>query len=274
MSLSIIILTKNEELILPSALQSIAWCDDVHIVDSFSTDSTLDIATSFGAKAYQNKFISFAAQRNWALDNCHLKYDWILFLDADERSTEEFQSALTKAVSEAGETVVGFYCCWKMILNETWLKRSDSFPKWQFRVLKNGDIRFKDSGHGQKEDLKNGMLEYISVPYLHYAFRKGWGDWLERHNRYSSDEALYRSSAVINYPDIFSKHPSKRKIALKVLASRLFCWPILKFILDYLLKLGFLDGKGAFTYCFNMAYYEYLIQIKIREIEVRRANIG
>ena len=81
--ISIIILTKNEQSDLPSCLNSVAWCDDIHVVDSGSSDKTVEIAVELGAKVYLKEFKSFALQRNWALDNCKLNYEWVLFLDDD-----------------------------------------------------------------------------------------------------------------------------------------------------------------------------------------------
>ncbi len=89
--ISVIILTKNEEADLPACLTSLAGFDDVHILDSFSTDRTQEIAKNFGAKVWEKTFESFGKQRNYALENLAIKYEWILFLDADEQATPEFE---------------------------------------------------------------------------------------------------------------------------------------------------------------------------------------
>jgi len=125
-SVSIIILAQDEQTNLPRLLQSIRWCDDVHLVDSGSTDQTTNIARAAGLQVRQHPFSSFGAQRNWALENCGVRHPWILFLDADEASTPEFEQAVQVAVTNAPERVAGFYCCWKMMLEDRWLKRSDS----------------------------------------------------------------------------------------------------------------------------------------------------
>ena len=77
--ISVIILTKNEQNDLPTCLNAITWCDDIHVVDSGSADKTVEIAVELGANVYVNEFISFAHQRNWALNNCKLNYEWVLF---------------------------------------------------------------------------------------------------------------------------------------------------------------------------------------------------
>jgi glycosyltransferase involved in cell wall biosynthesis len=268
--ISVIILTKNEERDIPPCLMALSWCHDIHILDSGSTDKTIEIASAYGAKVSNNKFISFAQQRNFALDNLVILHDWILFLDADEVMTENFHQAIMEAVSKADQSIAGFYCCWKMMLEERWLKHCDNFPKWQFRLLRKGRARFIDFGHGQKEDMVIGRIGYIKEPYLHFAFTKGWSQWIERHNRYSSLEAIARLDNPPPIKDMFSNHSSVRNPALKSFLIKFPGWPFLRFFQAYLLNLGFLEGIPGFIYCSNIAYYEFLIQIKIREIRKSR----
>jgi len=269
--ISVIILTKNEENDLPRCLDSLRWTDDVHIVDSGSTDATLAIARKYNAKISVNPFVSFGVQRNWSLDHCDLKYNWILFLDADEVANEEFVKAAKQAATEAAETTAGYYCCWKQIYEERWLKRCDSFPKWQFRLMRQGRARFTDFGHGQKEADVKGTLEYLSAPYDHHGLSKGIGHWLDRHNRYATLEAAARLDAPVNFRDVFSAHGSTRNKALKPIVSRVPGWPMIRFLITYVLRLGFLEGRPGFVYCANLAYYEFLIRIKMREQKLKRA---
>lgn len=264
--ISVIILTKNEEKDLPKCLDSLKWSDDTHILDSGSKDQTIEIAKSHGVFICSNPFNSFGEQRNFALDHIKTKYDWVLFLDADEVVTPAFEMSIKKSVSEAEEQVAGFYCCCKMMLDEKWLKRCDNFPKWQFRLLCKGKARFTDFGHGQKEDIVNGRIEYIKEPYLHYSFSKGWSHWIDRHNKYSSQEALYRIKHCPPFKNIFASQESLRNPALKSWLSKIPGWPLLRFLQAYFFNLGFIEGVPGLIYCINMAYYEFLIQIKMREL--------
>ena len=264
--ISVVILTKNEELDLPKCLRSMNWTDDVHVLDSGSTDATVEVAQQYGAKVLVNAFSTFGKQRNYALDTMYLKYDWVLFLDADEVVTEEFKAALLMAINLAKDDVAGFYCCWKMMLENRWLKHCDNFPKWQFRLLRKGRARFTDFGHGQKEGDVTGRIEYIREPYIHYGFSKGWFQWIERHNKYSSQEAVSRLTTCPPIKNIFTRHGSIRNPALKSWLSKLPGWPLLRFYQAYFLNLGFLEGVPGFIYCVNMGYYEFLIQIKMREL--------
>ncbi|SFZ94038.1 Glycosyltransferase involved in cell wall bisynthesis [Flaviramulus basaltis] len=263
--ISIVILTKNEEKDLPISLSSVDWSDDVHILDSGSTDKTLEIAEQYGAKITYNAFKSFGEQRNYALDELNIINDWILFLDADEVVTDAFRKAIFEAVSKVDNNVAGYYCCWKMMLENTWLKHCDNFPKWQFRLMKKGMARFTDFGHGQKESDVKGYIKYLKEPYLHYGFSKGWTQWINRHNKYSSQEAIARVQNKPPFKHVLSKNSSIRNPALKSWLCKLPGWPFIRFFQAYILSLGFLEGIPGFIYCINMAYYEFLIQIKIRE---------
>ena len=268
--ISVIILTRNEENDLPRCLDSLRWCNDVHVVDSGSSDGTVNLARKYGARIQENPFSSFGVQRNWTLDHCDPKHAWILFLDADEVANEEFVKAMTRAAGEAPDSTAGFYCCWKFIFEGRWLKRCDSFPKWQFRLMRKGRARFTDFGHGQKEAEVKGNLQYLPIPYDHHALSKGFGPWLDRHNRYATQEAAMRLDAPIVWRNAFSAHGSIRNQALKPIVSRVPGWPLIRFCMTYFLALGFLEGRPGFIYCVNLAYYEFLIRIKMREEKARR----
>ena len=152
------------------------------------------------------------------------------------------------------------------MLEGRWLKRCDNFPKWQFRLLRQGKARFVDYGHGQKEGEVNGSIAYIKEPYLHFGFSKGWSHWIDRHNRYSTLEAKARLTLFQPFQNLFSLHRSVRSSALKFWISRLPGWPFFRFAYTYFLRLGFLEGIPGLIYCANMGYYEFLIQIKMREL--------
>jgi glycosyltransferase involved in cell wall biosynthesis len=269
---SVIILTKNEEQDLPGCLASLTGFDDIHVLDSGSDDRTVAIAEAAGACVTTNSFKSFGHQRNWALDHVSYRHDWILFLDADERSTPSFEQSLKATVEAAADELAGLYCCCKMLLEDRWLKRCDNFPKWQMRVCRKGRARFTDFGHGQKEGEVDGQLEYLKEPYIHHGFSKGWTHWLERHNRYASCEAKARLEKTASFRDMVSPHGSIRNPAIKILVSKLPGWPFFRFVYSYLLRGGFFEGTPGFIYCVNIAYFEFLIKIKMRELRRRKAE--
>jgi hypothetical protein len=187
-------------------------------------------------------------------------------MDADERCTRAFENAVTAKINLAQADIAGFYCCWKMMYEGVWLKRCDSFPKWQLRLVGKGRARFIDFGHGQKEGEVNGRLEYIGEPYLHLPMSKGFDVWWQRHNRYANQEAAARLMENISWKEIFSRHGSIRNRALKPLVSRIPGWPTLRFVWPFIFRLGFLEGRAGFNYCRHMARYERLIQTKMKEM--------
>ena len=263
-SISLVVLTHDEEMNLPHCLASVTRCGDIHVLDSGSTDKTVEMARAAGAKIHSHPFESFAQQRNWAIEHCGLQHDWILFLDADEEATPEFFQEILQKIKDASDSVSGFYCCAKTIVENRWLKHSDGFPKWQFRLLRRGHASFSDFGHGQKEDRILGELDYIREPYLHFPVRKGWEAWIEKHKQYADLEAADRLRGRVIWKDFFSPHDSLRRKALKSIVSYIPGWPVLRFCFDYFLRFGFLEGKEGFIFCVNMARYEFLIQVKMR----------
>lgn len=265
MPLAIIILTRNEAADLPACLAALAGWGQLIVVDSGSTDGTPEIARGAGAAVETHPFASFGEQRNWALDRGALcDGQWVLFLDADEIATPAFRAAVDREIAAAPGEVAGFYCCWKTMLEGQWLRRCDSFPKWQFRLLRRGRARFIDSGHGQKEGAVDGRIGYVREPYLHQAFSKGWSHWLRKHDEYSTLEAADRREARVSWGNLFSADGSVRNRALKPLVSRLPGWPLLRFLHMYVVKGGFLEGRAGLTHSVNMAYYEFLIRLKMR----------
>src|SRR5258705_13621009 len=111
--ISVVILTKNEEYDLPACLDSVKWCNDIYILDSGSTDKTIEIAKHYGVTISSNPFESFGKQRNFALDIFPIQNEWILFLDADEVVTDKFHRSIIEAIKTTNDEVAGFYCCWK-----------------------------------------------------------------------------------------------------------------------------------------------------------------
>ena len=187
---SVVVLTLNEEINIEECLASCAFSDDVHVLDSGSTDQTCDRAEMAGATVHYHAFESFGAQRNWAIDNIDMKHDWVFHLDADERFTpeiiEEIERLLERVPSESG-----FYVLNKLMFMGRWIKRSSGYPAYQMRLFHKERMRFCDYGHAQREE-PGRVIGFLKEPYLHYSFCKGLHDWFEKHNRYSSLEARTR----------------------------------------------------------------------------------
>lgn len=272
--LSIVLLTLNEEENLPRCLAAISWCDDIVVVDSFSQDRTVEIAQEHGARVLQRKFDNFAGQRNFALETVEFKHPWVFHLDADEVFTPELRQEVAKVLRD--DRYLAFRVPSKTIFQGRWLRYSGMYPTYQVRLTRCPDFRFRQVGHGQKEDLDPVQIGLLVSPYLHYSFSKGMSEWFEKHNRYSTQEAaesLHQVGASsIVWGDLFSRDPVRRRGTLREISYRLPCRPLFRFVYMYLLRRGFLDGRAGFRYCCLLAVYEFMIEIKV--VELRRDLVG
>ena len=271
MSVSVLILTFNEEDNLPRCLDSVAWADDVLVMDSFSTDRTLEIAAARGARVIQRKWDHFAGQRNYGLDHGGFRHEWVLHLDADEVVTPELRDELLRTAASAGQDA--YRVASKMMLQGRWLRRAGMYPAYQVRFGHRDRLRFKMVGHGQRECLPPERVGTLAHPLVHYSFSKGYGDWFEKHNRYSTAEAIQAlaeaESGERDWAGLISGDAVRRRRALKQLAARMPFRPTLRFLYMYVLRRGFLDGAAGYTYCRLLSTYEYMTVLKLRELRHR-----
>ena len=272
MKVSILILTFNEEVNLPRCLDSLAWCDDIVVLDSGSTDATLRIAQQAGARTLSRKFDNFAEQRNFGLNTARFKYEWVLHLDADEVVTPEFQEALKEL--QPNTDIDAYFVPSKTMLFDKWLKHAGMWPTFQVRLGHRDKLRFIQFGHGQREDLPLERTARFNEPYLHYSFSHGLTSWLQKHVRYAHDEAEELVKArnqlgpALIEQDSKSADPSvNSRRRMKMAANRipLFLRPFARFFYVYGLKRGFLDGPRGLLYAFMLAVYEGMIAIQAYE---------
>lgn len=273
--ISILILTLNEEQNLPSCLEAVKWCDDILVLDSFSSDRTVDVATKAGARVLQRQFDNFANQRNHGLQEGGFKHDWVLHLDADEIVSPEFHAEAVAATHRA--EVDAFRVASRMMFHGRWLKHAGMYPSYQVRLGRREQLSFVQVGHGQRERLSPESIGTLRTPLVHHSFSKGLHDWMEKHNRYSTAEANHffktASHGNADWSGLWSKDPVHRRRALKNLASRLPCRPLLRFLYMFIWRAGILDGKAGFHYCRLLAIYEYLTVLKTRELERRQQGL-
>ena len=269
--ISVVILTLNEELNLPRCLEAISLCDDVLLVDSFSSDATLKIAAEHGARVVQRAFDNFAGQRNFAVEHCELKYEWVFHLDADEVMTPELLAEILGCITETDKDA--YRVSSKLMFDGKFLRHAGLFPWYQVRLGRREKLRFTQVGHGQREQLPSDKIGTLKNSLLHFPFEKGLDDWIEKHKRYSTAEARQNvyGYAGDDLPvlDLLSIATDRRRRAAKKILRRLPCRPTIRFIYMYLFRGGILDGKAGFTYCRLLAWYEWLTVLKEREIRAR-----
>lgn len=272
MNVSILILTLNEEINIAACLDSVTWSDDVVVFDSYSNDRTLEIARANGARIEQRVFDDWSSHQNWAVGNIHFKHPWVLYLDADELCTPELAAEVQRLV-QAGATEAAFRIRRRDHFMGTWLRRAQLYPTWLIRLFRPGAIRYSRLVNPIAE--VTGTIGEIQAHIEHFPFSHGVGHWIARHNRYSDMEAREwmksRAANALPLQDLVSADPNNRRAALKEVFYRLPARPIVKFVYYYLVRRGFLDGRAGFTYSMLQAIYEYMIQLKVSELQ-RRAK--
>jgi glycosyltransferase involved in cell wall biosynthesis len=274
--ISVLILTKNEERDLPGCLKSVAWSDDIHVYDSYSSDNTSSIAEDFGAQITRYpssvSHIIFggneAEYRNWSLQTIHFKYEWIIQLDADERVTSRLAEELEKLLA-TNRPYVAYRIQRRDFFQGTWLKHVQATP-YYVRIFRPEKVCYERLINPMT--VVDGPVGQLDGYLDHYPFSKGISHWLDRHNSYSTFEAQQIYENQLNKESFsfvkafFAEDFQNRRYHQKELFYRLPARPIIKFLILYFLKRGFLDGKPGFTYAVLQSIYEYMIILKVKEL--------
>jgi glycosyltransferase involved in cell wall biosynthesis len=271
-SISVLILTLNEEVNLAQCIDTCCWSDDIIVYDSFSADRTPEIAAGHKARFVQRRFDDYAAQRNAALTEVRFKHPWVLMVDADERIAPDLAIEMQQAVAAADADTVLFRMRRKDFFLGRWLRRSSGYPTWFGRLMRLGRVRVERAIN--EEYVADGKVAHLQAHLLHYPFSKGIAHWYDRHNVYSSMEALAKMSGrgeALSPISLLSTDPIERRRALKRLGYRLPMRPAIVFLYLYIVRLGFLDGRAGFAFSRMRASYELLIDLKVLEAE-RRAD--
>jgi glycosyltransferase involved in cell wall biosynthesis len=266
--ISVLILTKNEQQDLPGCLDSVQWSDDIHVYDSYSDDSTVDIARSRGAQVTQRRFDNWAAHQNWGLQNIAFKHPWVFYIDADERMTPELVRSVQRAAAQPGDHVA-FRIQRRDFFLGRWLKHVQTSP-FYMRLFIPSKMRYERLVN--PVSIPDGPATDIDGYLDHYPFSKGIRQWIERHNSYSTFEAQQiidnekTKEPFSVWKAFFEKDFTRRRFHQKELFFRLPARPLVKFVLLYVLKRGFLDGRAGLTYSVLQSIYEYMIVLKVAEL--------
>lgn len=267
--LAVIILTFNEESNLAAALDSVrGWASEVFVVDSYSTDRTVDIAlarAADGVRVVQHAFENYSAQWNWALTRLPISQPWVLKLDADERATEAFRAEVSDRLADPAMPEAAFVVHWRFIFMGKWLSWGGLYPNGNTRLWRTGMAYFgkKDVNEHLVVDGKVGT---IRNPIDHQDY-KSLGHWIDRHNRYSAMECrsiLKGNLTGETQPRLFGR-PDQRRMWLRRIYYRLPCRAVLYFVYRYVLRLGFFDGAAGFRYSLLHSMYFYWIDLKVGE---------
>jgi glycosyltransferase involved in cell wall biosynthesis len=258
-------LTFNEAINLPRCLDALTWCDDIAIVDSGSTDGTIDIACARNVRVLHNPFKDFAAQRNFGLAEAGFRHPWVLHLDADEVATPQFVERLLAL--QPPDEIDAFFIPSKLMMLDRCILHAGLYPSYQVRLGRLDRLKFHQVGHGQREDMPLSRVGTFDEPYLHYAFSHGLKAWLKRHVEYAEAEASVlvaaRRASSIRFRDLLSSDKVAQRRSAKLLAflMPLSMRPLMRFVYVYVARRGFLDGRAGFLYAFMLATYEAMIAI-------------
>jgi glycosyltransferase involved in cell wall biosynthesis len=276
--ISVLVLTKNEEQDLPGCLASVAWSDDVHVLDSMSTDRTVELAREHGAHVTERPFDNWATHQNWALKNVPFRHPWVFYIDADERMTPELREAMQTAVHTQGEAVA-FQVERRDFLMGTWL-RHVQVSAFYMRLFRPEKMRYERLVN--PVSIPSGPVGRVRGYLDHFPFSKGVSHWITRHNSYSTFEAQQimedvkadreGGAEVSLMAAFFEKDFHRRRYHQKALFYRLPGRPFAKFLLLYFVKRGFLDGRAGLTYSVLQSVYEYFIVLKTRELRGRASG--
>lgn len=275
---SVLMPVKNEEANLRRGLPALTWADEIFMVDSQSTDRTVEVAESFGAKVVQFHFNgTYPKKKNWALDNLPFRNEWVLIVDADEVITPELAEEIRDAVKRQGAD--GYYVNRRFMFMGRWIKHCGYYPSWNLRLFRHRLGRYErlsaaaDTNSGDNEVHEHIFLKGKSAKLKNDMFHFAYPDifaWVEKHNRYSSWEAFTSlggaSGHCLDAPQISLELRMKR--ALKRAAKKMPFRATSRFFYHYILRGGFLDGREGLILSRLMGWYEYIS--KIKEMEIRR----
>ncbi|HWR94484.1 MAG TPA: glycosyltransferase [Flavobacterium sp.] len=232
--LSILIITYNEENHIKELLNELDFADEIIVVDSFSTDKTVEIVNTFEkAKVIQHQFLDYSSQRNFAIDCA--RNPWILFLDADERLTTELKEEIIETIQE--KNPASAYLFYRTFMYENKKLR---FSGWQtdkiFRLFQKDKARYTKERLVHEKLTVNGNIEKLKNKLIHYSY---------------TDYESYKEKMVS-----YGKFKAKEEFLKGVKPNffHFYIHPTYKFLYQYLVRLGILDGKKGITICYLNAY--------------------
>lgn len=277
--LTIIILTKNEEANLEKCMDSFQGiAKRVVIVDSYSTDKTIEIASQLGAEVFLHEFENHAEQFNWAIDNISLNTEWVMKVDADEEFTPELAEEINNKLDFLPQGINGIILRRRVYFMGKWLKHGGRYPQLLLRIFR--------VGHG-KSELKLMDEHLIITDGETVIFENDFSDnnskslewWISKHNWYSNKEVQDQQIKKIEEDVTDTTTSFQAKLIRNLKNYGYYSFPKflrahMYFIFRYYLQMGFLDGTEGKIYTFLQAYwYRFLVDAKLYECEKNRKKM-
>lgn len=275
--LSVIVLTRDEELNLPICLRSLSGLDcEIFVVDSGSADRTVAIAREFGARVVEHEFENQARQINWALEALPLRGEWTMRLDADERLTPELAAELSEVLSAAPPAVSAYEIKRRVYFWGRWIRYGGYYPTWLLRIWRNGQGRCEDLWMDEHIAIAEGEVRRLVYDFIDEN-HKGLAFWIDKHNRFSDREVKsILLSASTPLGGIGRQAARKRFLKNSVYGhAPLFARAVLYWIYRYFFRLGILDGKAGFVFHFLQGFwYRTIVDAKLHELQHNALGAG
>ncbi|HOL95772.1 MAG TPA: glycosyltransferase family 2 protein [bacterium] len=241
--------TLNEEHNLLGCLESVRWADEILVVDSFSTDRTVEIAQSFGARVIQREYGSHASQRNWAIPQS--SHPWVLLLDADEQCSPELHQEIRAILEKGPDYKLYKIHRWNYFLGHL-QRHGDWGNDWVIRFFHRNSAIFEECGTFHGEIRITEPIGRLTNPIVHHPY-VNVEEYFNKFNRYTTDAALHLLQ-------------QGKKFSTIDIVSR----PLWRFIRSYFLRLGFLDGVAGFIVCALAGMYGFVKYAKLWAIDSGR----
>jgi glycosyltransferase involved in cell wall biosynthesis len=276
-STAVVILTHNEAVHIGRAIDSVAdFASEVLVVDSGSTDDTVDIARRKGARVAKHAWVNYAQQFQWALDQGGIGAEWILRLDADEVIETDLAARLRDEVPKLGPDVTGVTFDRKQIFMGRWVRHGGRYPLRLLRLIRRGQGRIEQRWMDEHLMVEGGRIVHFAGGFADCNL-KGLGFFIDKHNGYASREAIdvlaLRHGLVDATPTLTqatSRQASLTRRFKEALYNRLpFAFSALAyFLMRYTVQLGFLDGRAGLVYHVLQGFwYRFLVGAKVMEYE-------
>lgn len=274
--ISILILTCNEEKSIAGCLESVSNLDaEIFIVDSGSTDRTLEIASTYNCKVYRHEWKNYGDQRNWGFDNLPISAPWVLALDAEERLTPELEKEISSLIADPdlSSKPNGYILKKRCYFMGRWIKRGGYYPNHHIRLAKKGCIRCEERSYHQhfKVEGSLGVLRYDFIDLIATSVI-GWSSKLSRWAPHEANAMLNEIDNDINNvrikPKLFGNSIERKRYLRERVYNRfpLFVRPFLLFVYQYFFRLGFLEGKeGLVFFTLQSFYFPFLTDCAIYE---------
>jgi len=271
-----IVLAHNEERNLPACLESMtAWVEELFVVDSGSTDSTVAIARAWGARVVEHPFEHYGAQRNWALASLPITTPWVLNLDADERVTPELRAAIQEATTRSDGSIAGYLVARRTVFMGRWIRHGGHYPVWHLRLFRSGRGRCEDRQYDQ-HFFVDGRVEKLRGDLID-VFTSDVTTFIRRHLRWAQLEAQEQSTGGEGRiaGRLLGGSPIERRRWFREVYGRLplFVRPALYFVYRYIIRLGFLDGaEGLVFHLLQAFWYRFLVDAIMYERRLMDRN--